>query len=480
MEVISRDPAIVQLESWIERIWDKAGEFGLHPFTTHFEVVPATIMYEFGSYGLPGRFSHWTHGRAYHQMKTMYDYGLSKIYELVINTDPCYAFLMEANTPLENKLVVAHVLAHCDFFRHNALFARTNRQMVETASVNAERIHRYEYEHGTREVERFLDAVLSIEDHVDPLEVPSKQRDHQEEQKKPRPRTTAFDDMFDLDGRGKQTETAALSRLSALGKAKKFPEEPQRDLLAFLIEHAPDLEDWQRDVIATVRQERLYFAPQMRTKVLNEGWASYWHCRILRELDLPTDEYTEFARLHSSVAAPSPRSLNPYYLGMKLLEHVEQRWENPSQEDRERMGLPGGQGKEKLFEIRELESDLSFIRNYLTKDAVEELDLYTYEYDNGIWKITEKNWEKVRNQIVRSLETYGIPYIMVEDADYKRSRELYLKHYYDGDELDVKYAEKTLQYVYQLWGRSVHLETVVDGKPVVFTYDGTKHAKAAL
>src|SRR5204863_9324575 len=134
-------------------------------------------LYEFGSYGLPGRFSHWTHGRAYHQMKTMYDYGLSKIYELVINTDPCYAFLMEANTPLENKLVVAHVLAHCDFFRHNALFARTNRQMVEMASDNAERIHHYEYEHGTHEVARFLDAVHSNEDHVDPIQFPPKSQD---------------------------------------------------------------------------------------------------------------------------------------------------------------------------------------------------------------------------------------------------------------------------------------------------------------
>src|SRR6266581_2087129 len=123
--VVTQD--VHDLEQAMERIWEIAGRHGLDPFPTHFELVPASIMHEFGAYGLPGRFSHWTHGRAYQQLKTMYDYGLSKIYELVINTDPCYAFLMEANTPLENKLVVAHVLAHCDFFRHNALFAKTNR-----------------------------------------------------------------------------------------------------------------------------------------------------------------------------------------------------------------------------------------------------------------------------------------------------------------------------------------------------------------
>jgi stage V sporulation protein R len=478
MEVLSRDPQLVQLESWIQRIWDVAAGFGLTPYPTHFEVVPATIMYEFGSYGLPGRFSHWTHGRAYHQMKTMYDYGLSKIYELVINTNPCYAFLMEANTPLENKLVVAHVLAHCDFFRNNVFFADTNRQMVETASINAERIRRYEYDHGTQEVERFLDAVLSIEDHVDPLTRPRRHDEPEKDKEKKRHApSTPYDDLLDLGTHRAEDPKRAGS---ALGKSRKVPPEPERDLLYFLMTYADGLEDWQRDIIAIVRQERLYFAPQMRTKILNEGWASLWHSRILRELDLPSEEYTEFARLHSSVAAPSRRSLNPYYVGMKLLEMVEQRWETPSDEDKERLGLPGGQGKEKLFDVRELESDLSFMRSYLNKQAVEDLDLYVYEYDNGEWKVTDKNWERVRDQIVRNLTSYGIPYITAEDGDYRRSRDLYLKHHFESDELDVRYAERTLQYVYQLWGRPVHLETTSDDKPILFSFDGVKNAKTAL
>ena len=103
-----------------ERLWELAHEFGLRPFPTHFEIVPAAIMYEFGAYGMPGRFSHWTHGRAFQQMKTMYDYGLTKIYELVINTNPSYAYLLDVNSLLENKFVVAHVLGHTDFFANNA------------------------------------------------------------------------------------------------------------------------------------------------------------------------------------------------------------------------------------------------------------------------------------------------------------------------------------------------------------------------
>src|ERR1043165_9064028 len=131
-------------------------------------MVPATIMYEFGAYGIPGRFSHWTHGRAYQQIKTMYDFGLSKIYELVINSNPAAAFLLENNSVLQNKLVIAHVLGHSDFFKHNAYFEHTNRKMIESVRVNADRIGMYEFQHGKEEVESFLDAVLCIEEHIDP------------------------------------------------------------------------------------------------------------------------------------------------------------------------------------------------------------------------------------------------------------------------------------------------------------------------
>src|SRR5919197_441146 len=155
--MLVEDRNAAELESAIPEIWAVAERLGLEPFPVHFELVPATIMYEFGAYGLPGRFSHWTHGRAYQQIKTMYDYGLSKIYELVINANPAYAFLLENNGVLQNKVVAAHVLAHVDFFKHNVYFERTNRQMVEGASVNAERIRHYEFQHGERDVEEFLD-----------------------------------------------------------------------------------------------------------------------------------------------------------------------------------------------------------------------------------------------------------------------------------------------------------------------------------
>src|SRR5499425_258554 len=139
------DREIKELESAVEQIWDVARHFGLDPYPTNFEIVPATVMYEVGSYALPGRYSHWTFGKAYHKMKMMYDFGLSKIYEVVINTNPSYGFLLDTNSILQNKLVIAHVLGHVDFFKNNAYFSRTNRQMLDEASVHANRLYDYEF-----------------------------------------------------------------------------------------------------------------------------------------------------------------------------------------------------------------------------------------------------------------------------------------------------------------------------------------------
>ena len=464
------DEELSAVREAIDDIWQVARGFGLDPFPIHFEIVPAAMMYEFGAYGLPGRFSHWTHGKAYHQMKTAYDYGLSKIYELVINTDPCYAFLMEGNSLLQNKLVIAHVIAHCDFFKNNVYFQQTNRHMVESASASAERVRKYEFLHGALEVEKFLDAVLSIQEHIDSnIHVGRRPAvAHKADARKPAMKETPYDDLFYI---------GSCERPQEAPKAKKVPEEPEEDLLLFIMEHAVGLEDWQLDIIDIVRSEALYFLPQIKTKIMNEGWASYWHSRILREINLTEEESVEFARLHSSVLAPSRRNINPYYVGMKMLEDVEKRWEEPNEDEKQRFDRQGGEGRQKIFDVRSTESDVSFLRNYLTKQLVEDLDLYIYKREGGQWRIVEKDWEKVRDALVNAAANMGRPRIVVEDGDYCGNRELYLKHIYEGQELDIGYAEKTLREVYALWGRTVHLETVVDGKCAKFWYNGLKNDK---
>ena len=877
------DREVRELEEAIEQIWEIATvKFGLDPFPVRFEIVPASVMYEVGSYALPGRYSHWTFGKAYHRMKMMYDFGLSKIYEVVINANPSYAFLLETNSPIQNKMVIAHVLGHVDFFKNNVYFSKTNRRMVDEAARHARRMGEYEFKYGHKVVEELLDAVLSIEEHIDPnLFIKKDARDENKKNKdeNKRRREGRYDDLLSQDE--KEFQNAGDKDADEDPKGRSRLEAPEKDIVYFIMKNSPALEDWQRDVMAMLHQEMEYFIPQMQTKIMNEGWAcatgdsllltekgfvrfdqlyeagekirvagrargevfpisdfhkevqvptirirtrrgltiegalkhrilladgnwaylkdvkigdkvvinngtnvwpdekqpfnfasttpsptlsdiaaiagvsvstvmrhlngrrsrsaikintaiksssyqagrsgkvlatrtplrtagflnediawvlgyfvgdgnmtksgicftsgdrdyaislsekiqqhlglralvrwsptdvggryrvivhsrelfrlleavginlkdrartkkipslvlrspkkvmsaflrgyfdadayagaegirlsstseelirtvqivllnygilstqrahqdgctqleitgasaakfleeigfglsrkqhalkayveqrlwfkkedhadsivsieqscadvfditvatshvyvangfinhnSIWHSRIMREMDLPTHDHLEFAELHAGVVSPHKGQLNPYYLGYKIFEDIERRWDNPTKEEREKFGRVGGEGREKMLEVREIDNDISFLRNYLTEELCEELDLFVYQLiDDEEWTITEKKWERVRDQLVANMTNFGFPYIEVVDGDYDGNRELYLMHRYEGVELDMKYARKTLEYVHKLWGRDVHLETVSDEEPLVMHYDGNDH-----
>lgn len=407
----------LQLERAIDHITNIAIKLGLDFYPMRYEICPPDIIYTFGAYGMPTRFSHWSFGKNFQKMKMQYDYGLSKIYELVINSNPCYAFLLEGNSLIQNKLIIAHVLAHSDFFKNNARFSRTNRNMIETMSATADRIHRYEYEHGIDTVESFIDAVLSVQEHIDP----------------------------------------SLIKTQHQHKSQKSNKYPEKDILLFILTHSTALDDWQRDILTMLREEMLYFWPQLETKIMNEGWATYWHLQIVRELDLTSEETIEFAKLNAAIMQPSQHTINPYHLGYKIFEDIERRW-----------------NRDKLFDVREFESDSSFLRNYLTEALVEDMDLYVFEKKGLQWKVTDKAWERIRDELVTSRVNGGFPYLMVEDANYTNQGELLIKHYYEGAELDLNYLEKTLPFLYTLWGKSVHLLTQIEAKDALFTYDGTK------
>jgi stage V sporulation protein R len=875
-----------ELERWIEMIYEKALELGLDPFPVHFEVVPAHVIYELGAYALPARFSHWTFGRDYHVQKTMYEYGISRIYELVFNCDPSQAFLLDVNDMVAHKLVIAHVYGHSDFFKNNIYFEHTDRKMIERARLHAERIRHYEMVHGPLVVEQFLDAVLSVEEHIDPVlptyGAPPRKQESQDAQ----PTGDTFEDLFYM----------AQPKPKPEPKKRKIPEEPQKDLLLFIRDHSRILEDWQRDIISMIREEMLYFLPQIKTKIINEGWAcatgdsllitsrgivrfdtlhaarqspvsvavgepsvsypvldyhcqpdtptirittkrgftiegahehrvllrdgrwvylkditvgdevalavgtevwseahqplptprsrsatladaareagvsyytvlrhlrgrktlraeaieqalkrydiprdhrgrvlttrhnlrlpehlneelayllgyfvgdgnftksgvgfttgdaeiverltsllrgwgcnprvkydlqnnsarwriavhsrtlrelfiaiglsperrarqkvvppivlqsprevvaaflrgyfdadayagnsgvilssaseslirtvqtvllnfgvlssisppqqgvyqlairgasarvfaekvgfglkrksealqrylenrrwfcrqepfdpvvtiehgradvyditvadahryvangmvhhnSFWHERILEDLPLTPDEHVQFRRMHSAVIQPGSRmSLNPYYVGYKVLRDIERRWNgevDPDEEETDWLGTrierPVGQGMQKLFEVRTLECDQTFLHKYLTEKLVRELDLYTYrvEEHNGelVWVVDETDWRVVRNTLVDNMTNFGAPVITVEDGDWEHRGELYLKHHYDGKPLDMQRTTRCMRYLVRLWGRPVHLETVIDDEQVLLSCDGNTIAQRAL
>lgn len=269
---------IRDLEFAIAEIMEIADGFGLDYYPMRYEICPADIIYTFGAYGMPTRFSHWSFGKTFNKMKMQYDFGLSKIYELVINSNPCYAFLLDGNSLIQNKLIVAHVLAHCDFFKNNVRFSNSNRNMVESMSATAERVSRYELEHGTEAVENFIDAVLAIQEHIDPQLIKPQRLDKKRYTEKLMQQTKdqangykepgQYDDLWNLDPKN------ILSK-SDTPVNRTFPPEPEKDIVWFIQEFSPILEDWQRDIMSMLREEMLYFWPQMETKIMNEGWASF-------------------------------------------------------------------------------------------------------------------------------------------------------------------------------------------------------------
>jgi stage V sporulation protein R len=251
-------------------------------------------------------------------------------------------------------------------------------------------------------------------------------------------------------------------------------------LLLFIRDHNPLLAEWEKDLLTIVHEEAQYFIPQIETKIMNEGWASFWHKRILESLDLPQGLHLEFIVRHAQVLRPSPGSINPYHVGMKIWEDIEKRWKNPSAADEKEFGPRKKSANEKLFEAREVERDSSFLRRYLTEDLIRELNLFEYKARGNEQVVShvadDESWQHIKDTLIRNVGTGTIPVIKVVDSDYQSNRTLLLQHDHDGRDLQLEYAEKTLQYVQQLWGRDVAMETVLDNHRTLLTFSGNKLA----
>ncbi len=364
-----------------------ARAYGLDFYETIFEVVDADDLNEIASYGgFPTRYPHWSFGMAYEELKKGYDYGLSKIYEMVINNDPCYAYLMRCNHTVDQKLVMAHVYGHCDFFKNNAYFAHTSRKMMDEMANHGVRIRRYAEKHGEDQVESFIDRCMSIDDLIDVHSTAIKRREdvsrydfrepEDEGQKLTRFKSKDYmSDYINPPGALKAEEDERKKKQQAIERS--FPERPEKDVLLFLIEHAP-LKPWQRDVLSIIRDEAYYFAPQGQTKTINEGWASFWHSTIMTERALEPWECVDYADHHSGTMAVSRGRMNPYKLGIELLRNIEMRWntgrfgkeydECDDLDKRRSWNKELGLGRKKIFEVRRVHNDITLIDTFLTPE----------------------------------------------------------------------------------------------------------------
>lgn len=315
-------------------IEEHARSFGLDFYDTIFEVLDYDELSEIAALGgFPTRYPHWRFGMEYEQLSKGYRYGLQKIYEMVINTDPCYAYLLRCNMPVDQKLVMAHVYGHNDFFKNNICFAPTNRKMMDEMANHGNRIRSYMERFGEEAVEDFIDSCLCLDNLIDIHSPFIKRRDTPNrydfsanpDAEPPSDKFRSKEYMDRFVNPPEVLKEAARQREVEQAKARRFPEHPERDVLLFLLENAP-LKAWQTDVLAIVREEAYYFAPQGQTKIMNEGWASFWHSTMMTTRLLDGSELVDYADHHSGTMATQPGRLNPYKLGIELLRDIEERW----------------------------------------------------------------------------------------------------------------------------------------------------------
>lgn len=443
---------------------------GLDGFPIVFEEVSAETMANIASYGLPTRARHWSYGRSYDHQKTYGEMGLSKIYELIINNNPAYAFMLDTNTEIQNLFITAHCVGHSFVFKHNFLFQDTNRNMIRHSADHAGRIEDYIEKYGFEAVERLMDIGFALDKHIDW---------NRGQFRKPYPKREVryrelhrgeFDDLLVKNNHKKASMIREV-------RNDKFPPQPEKDLLWFFINYAP-LEDWERDVLDIIREEAFYFYPQMHSKILNEGLAVWAHAEIMFQYTgITPDEHLDFCRDHEKVvqSGGNPFRINPYFLGFRIFKDIEERWDYMY-----KRGKADINGKQKILQVAKEEDDISFIRNYLTAELVGELKLFTYGYiedydrdDDGERYIEIK--EKIRDDVVEALVSplynSGVPEIVVVGTGTDGS--LILRH--NSEEvgtLNFKFAEKTLEYIWDLWTAPIELHAKDDdGEDVKLSFD---------
>jgi len=475
-----------------------AREYGLTFFQVVFEMVDYHQMNALAAYGgFPTRYPHWRFGMEYQELAKSYEYGLHKIYEMVINNDPTYAYLLEGNTLVDQKLVMAHVYGHADFFLNNVYFAHTQRRMVDAMANHATRIRRYQERFGIERVERFLDACLSVEDLIDPayvfrMNTPPAEEPEDNDEDESRVGRLPAKSYMDRYVNPPDYLAEQRSRLRKRREAeRRHPVSPERDALGFLMHNAP-LEGWEQDVLGIIREESYYFLPQRQTKVMNEGWASYWHSTIMTRRCLNDSEVVDYADHHSGTVATQPGRLNPYKLGLELFRDIENRWNRgqfgpdwdacDDMAERARWDRRLNLGREKIFEVRRLHSDATFLDEFLTPEFCIEQQLFVRETNDDGQAEGEPShdFNDVKQALLFHFTNGGRPVIEVTDANYANRSELHLTHRHVGVDLKLDWAREVMGNLVQIWKRPVRLQTVLKDRTVLLGHDGEKTTQEDL
>ena len=422
-------------------IEDAARRAGLDFFDVVFELLDAKDVNGVAAYGgFPVRHPSWRFGMEFERLEKGRQWGLSKIYELVINNDPTYAYLVRSNSLMEQKLVMAHVYGHADFFKHNLWFAPTDRKMLDTMANHSTRVRRYVDAFGLEAVERFLDRVLSLDTLIDPF-LPRREQGHPSGARGQQPPASerALAALQALSAPPHGEPPVPASELVVTPRRHRLP---TYDVLGFLEEMAP-LDAWQRDLVHLVRAEAYYFAPQRMTKIMNEGWASYWHSRLLTGGILDASEVLDFADCHSSATSTAGGQLNPYKLGLELFRHAERRGED-------------------IFRLRCVHNDVSLVHKLVDEEFAERFLRPLVQRPGAEAGGAAPDCRALKSWCLQQLAWGGLPQIELVEADGEGRGELVFVHHHDGRDLSLGRAQASLLNIAALWGRPVHLLTILD------------------
>ena len=468
------------VEQYHEVIRRTAARFGLDTYPNQLEIITAEQMMDaYASVGMPVNYRHWSYGKEFISTEKNYRRGhMGLAYEIVINSNPCISYLMEENTMAMQALVIAHAAyGHNSFFKGNYLF----RMWTDAASIIDYLVYAKNYvadceqRHGLDTVETFLDSCHALMNHgVDRYRRPSKKTLAQELAARKDREAYAQQQVNDLW----RTLPRRAEKADDSHAARRFPEEPQENLLYFIEKNAPLLEPWQREIVRIVRKIAQYFYPQRQSQVMNEGWATFWHYRLLNTMYdegwLTDGVMIEWLKSHTNVVY-QPRvgdrgysGLNPYALGFAMYTDIKRICEAPTDEDRQWFPeIAGTPWLPALDQAMRNFKDESFIGQYLSPKLMRDLRLFAIHDDEKKSEIEvaaihdEAGYRRVRELLSQQYDLGSRePNIQVWNVNLRGDRSLTLRHFQHKDRPLADSANEVLKHVARLWGFAVHLESV--------------------
>lgn len=495
------------LKKLLPEIFSTCRNFGLDFYPTVVQMLTYDEISEIAAYGgFPVRYPHWSFGMEYEELQRGYEHGMHRIYEMVINTNPCYIYCLDSNTLVDNVTVVAHALGHNDFFKNNVFFSPTNQNMMNQLANHGTRIRKYIARWGKEKVTEFIDHCLRITTLIDVSKAWDRKKVKdiviRDSRKWNHPKRLEVEENHDYMEPYINTKEWNQKQLEKIERDEIATEldifnDPTRDIMGFIRDNAP-LKPWQSDIIAMLYQESIYFAPQRLTKMLNEGWASYIDYQIMAKSGLvglgqKTHDagIVEYA-IHKMGVLGGKYSTNPYKLGFCLFLDIEERWnkgrfgteydECDDLETKRNWDKKLNLGHEKVFEVRKHYNDLTALLEYFTPEFCDKYEFFNWKrYSNGDIKFEDREFKKIKQNLIKRYTNGGLPEISLVDSNHCGKGYMLLEHQYDGSPLYIPHLQSVLQSLYFFWQNEIYLTSKDDdGKEIVFVARGQNDGDVEL